>query len=122
MFTIIKVGSSVFFLGAQFFLYCYLLDRMNHERESVNFAIYSCDWMKMNIKFRTLLILTMRMNDANNLMIRASPKKVVNSQMFANNAYFGYLYVLFQVISITYNVVSVMLKTMNSNNKKTEQI
>jgi len=38
----------------------------------------------MDVKFKKLLLLTMRMNDANNLMIRASPKKVVNLQMFAN--------------------------------------
>ncbi|XP_026807283.1 odorant receptor 22a-like [Rhopalosiphum maidis] len=102
--TIIKLGSSALFISAQFFLYCYLLDRMNLKRESVNFAIYSCDWTKMDLKFKKLLLLTMRMNDANNLMIKISPKKVVNLQMFTN------------VISMSYNIISVMLKTTNSKN------
>jgi hypothetical protein len=38
----------------------------------------------MDLKFKKLLLLTMRMNDANNLMIKVSPKKVVNLQMFTN--------------------------------------
>ncbi|XP_029346487.1 uncharacterized protein LOC107884817 [Acyrthosiphon pisum] len=82
--TIIKLGSSAIFICGQFFLYCYLLDSMNLKREYVNFALYACDWSKMDIKFKKLLLLTMRMNDANNFIIRASPSKVVNLQMFAN--------------------------------------
>jgi len=38
----------------------------------------------MDMKFKNLLLLTMRMNDANNLMIKASPRKIINLQMFAN--------------------------------------
>ncbi|XP_022169050.1 odorant receptor 22b-like [Myzus persicae] len=102
--TIIKLGSSVIFIGSEIFLYCYLFGSMNLKRESVNFSLYSCDWTKMDNKFKKLLLLTMRMNNANNLMIKASPKKVVDLQMFAN------------VISIAYNVISVMLKSMDSNN------
>ncbi|XP_060875404.1 uncharacterized protein LOC132948778 [Metopolophium dirhodum] len=106
--NIIKLGSSAIFICGQFFLYCYLLDSMNLKRESVNFALYSCDWTKMDIKFKKLLLLTMRMNDANNFVIRATPRKVVNLQMFAN------------VMSMSYNIISVMLKSMDSNNQSTE--
>jgi len=98
----------------------------------------------MDIKFKKLLLLTMRMNDANNFMIRASPRKVVNLQMFAsvfilcsfyNNCTIYILYppttyllkhnitkryMLFQVISMSYNIISVMLKSMDSNNQSTE--
>lgn len=38
----------------------------------------------MDVKFKKLLFLTMQMNNANNLMIKASPKKIVNQQLFAN--------------------------------------
>jgi len=37
----------------------------------------------MDIKFKKLLLLTMRMNDANNWKIKATPKKIVDLQIFA---------------------------------------
>jgi len=50
----------------------------------VNTGIYSCDWTKMDVQFKKLLLLTMQMNNSNNLVIKASPKKFVNLQLFAN--------------------------------------
>lgn len=54
------------------------------QRQSVNTGIYSCDWVKMDVRFKKLLLLTMQMNNANNLVIKASPKKIVNIQLFTN--------------------------------------
>lgn len=50
--------------------------------ESVNFSIYACNWMKMDLKFKKLVLLTMRMNGVNQLMLRASPRKIINLQLF----------------------------------------
>jgi len=38
----------------------------------------------MDIKFKKLLLLAMQMNNANNLVIKASPKKFINLQLFDN--------------------------------------
>jgi len=54
------------------------------QRELVNFSIYSANWTQMDLKFKKLLLLAMRMNDANNLVIRATPKKIINLQIFAS--------------------------------------
>eukprot|EP00102_Acyrthosiphon_pisum_P024879 XP_016662089.1 PREDICTED: uncharacterized protein LOC107884465 [Acyrthosiphon pisum] len=97
--TIIKLGSSALYMCLHLYLYCYLFDSMNIKSQSVNTGIYSCDWTKMDIQFKKLLLLTMQMNNANNLVIKASPKKIVNLQLFAN------------IITMSYNVVSVMLET-----------
>ncbi|XP_060874501.1 uncharacterized protein LOC132948166 isoform X1 [Metopolophium dirhodum] len=97
--TIIKLGSSALYMVLHLYLYCYLFDSMNIKRQSVNTGIYSCDWTKMDIQFKKLLLLTMQMNNANNLEIKASPKKIVNLQLFAN------------IITMSYNIVSVMLET-----------
>ncbi|XP_025191437.1 uncharacterized protein LOC112591739 [Melanaphis sacchari] len=96
---IIKLGSSTSYTCVHLFLYCYLFDNMNVKLQSVNTRIYSCDWTRMDVKFKKLLLLTMQMNNANNLMIKASPKKIVNLQLFAN------------IVTMSYNIVSVMLKT-----------
>jgi len=38
----------------------------------------------MDLKFKKLLLLTMEMNNANKLMIKASPTKIVDLQTYAN--------------------------------------
>jgi len=38
----------------------------------------------MDIQLKKLLLFTMQMNNANNEVIKASPKKIVNLQLFAN--------------------------------------
>ncbi|KAF0712197.1 odorant receptor 46a-like [Aphis craccivora] len=82
--TLIKIGSSVIQITAKLFIYCYLFDSINIKRQLVNFGIYTCNWTKMDLKFKKLLLLTMQMNNANRMVIKASPKKVINLQLFAN--------------------------------------
>lgn len=38
----------------------------------------------MNLKFKKLLLLTMQMNKANEIMMKASMKKIINLQLFAS--------------------------------------
>lgn len=52
------------------------------QRELVNFGMYSCNWTEMDLKFKKLLLLSMRMNDANQIMIKASAKKIINLELF----------------------------------------
>ncbi|XP_022160523.1 uncharacterized protein LOC111026702 [Myzus persicae] len=100
--NIIKLGSSAIYMCLLLFLYCYLFDSMNIKRQSINSGIYSCDWTKMDVSFKKLLLLTMQMNNANNLVIKASPTKIVDLQLFAN------------IITMSYNIVSVMLKAVET--------
>lgn len=78
----------------------------------------------MDMKFKKFLLFTMRMNDANQLKIKTSYTKIVNLQLFASVTVSEYLLIgsrarhrscrlkrrrVFQVMSTTYNIVSVML-------------
>lgn len=54
------------------------------QRDSINFAIYSSDWTNMDLKAKKLILLTMKMNDANRLQMKASPRKIINLQIFAS--------------------------------------
>jgi len=38
----------------------------------------------MDLKFKKLVLLTMRVNDANQIKMKASIKKIVNLELFAN--------------------------------------
>lgn len=51
---------------------------------SVNFGIYSCDWTMMNLKFKKIVLLAMQMNNATQLILRVSPKKIIDLQLFTN--------------------------------------
>jgi len=44
--------------------------------------MYSCDWASMDLKFKKLLLLSMRMNDADKLMIKVTPTKIINLEFF----------------------------------------
>lgn len=111
------------------------------QRESVNLGIYSCNWTKMDLKFKKILLLTMRINDANQITTKASMIKIVNLQPFANVSfnllrlttnisnnhiikiikyyseplmlYFFNITVQFQVLMTFYNIVSFMVKTLS---------
>lgn len=52
--------------------------------EAVNIGMYSSNWVNMSVKEKKLLLLAMRMNNAIHIQIRASPKKLINLQLFAN--------------------------------------
>ncbi|CAH1736833.1 unnamed protein product [Aphis gossypii] len=105
---LIKIGSSVVYITGRLFIYCYLFDSINIKRESVNYSIYSCNWTKMDLKFKKLLLLTMQMNDANRMVIKASPRKIINLQLFAS------------IMSMSFNMVPVLLKITNSENHKSQ--
>ncbi|CAH1736831.1 unnamed protein product [Aphis gossypii] len=105
---LIKISISVVYITGRLFIYCYLFDSIYIQRESVNFNIYCCNWTKMNLKFKKLLLLTMQMNDANRMGIKASPKKIINLQLFAS------------IMSTSFNMVPVLLKIKNSEYYKSQ--
>lgn len=44
--------------------------------------MYSCNWTSMDLKFKKLLLSSMQMNDADKLMIKATPTKIINLELF----------------------------------------
>jgi len=54
------------------------------QKDSMNFALYSCDWTAMSLNYKKMLLFTMRMNDAEKLKLKISLRKIVNLEMFAS--------------------------------------
>lgn len=50
----------------------------------MNFALYSCNWTQMNIKFKKLLLLAMQVHTSNGLNMKLTAKLIINLEMFAN--------------------------------------
>lgn len=44
--------------------------------------MYSCNWTMMDLKMKMLLVFAMRMEDANKMMIKITPKKNINLRLF----------------------------------------
>jgi len=52
------------------------------KKESIVFALYSSNWTKMNIKCKKLILLTMKLNNANHKKLKFTETKIVNLEMF----------------------------------------
>ncbi|XP_025192483.1 uncharacterized protein LOC112592593 [Melanaphis sacchari] len=102
LFFKIKIITPIILLLFQLFLYCYFFGLINLKKESVIYGMFSCDWTSMDLKFKKLLLLSMRMNGADKLMLKATPTKIINLEFFV------------KVMITTYNIVSVMLNSLNS--------
>lgn len=44
--------------------------------------MHSCNWTMMDLKMKMLLVFAMRMEDANKMMIKITPKKNINLRLF----------------------------------------
>ncbi|CAH1710664.1 unnamed protein product [Aphis gossypii] len=100
--SIIKIIAPFSIVSFQIFLHCYFFGLINFKKASVSYGMYSCNWTSMDLKFKKLLLLSMQMNDADKLMIKATPTRIINLELFV------------KVMITTYNIVSVMLNTFNS--------
>ncbi|XP_060842462.1 uncharacterized protein LOC132922785 [Rhopalosiphum padi] len=97
MLTIIKLLTTFGTAIVLFLLLCYLLERINNIKESVHFGMYNCNWTSMNLRSKKMLLLSMQLNNANKLMIKITPKKIINLQFFNS------------VMITCYNIISAML-------------
>ncbi|XP_050057462.1 odorant receptor 94b-like, partial [Aphis gossypii] len=77
-----KMMCSLPALMFQIFMVCYLFDKLHKQKDSVIFALYSSNWTKMDMKCKKLILLTMRMNNANYKKLKFTRTKVVNLEMF----------------------------------------
>ncbi|XP_060836193.1 uncharacterized protein LOC132918876 [Rhopalosiphum padi] len=97
MLTIIKLLTTFGTVIVLLLLLCYLLERINNIKESVHFGMYNCNWTSMNLRSKKMLLLSMQMNNANKLMIKITPRKIIDLQFFNS------------VIITCYNIISAML-------------
>ncbi|XP_060852557.1 uncharacterized protein LOC132930615 isoform X2 [Rhopalosiphum padi] len=100
IFGVIKLISAFGYMLIVLFFICYLLERINNKMKSVHFGMYnSGNWTSMNLRSKKMLLLSMQLNNANEFMIKLTPRKIVNLQLFNS------------VIVTCYNVLSAMLNT-----------
>ncbi|CAH1724020.1 unnamed protein product [Aphis gossypii] len=80
----IKLLSAEIANTGHLFSACYLFSLIDIYNDTINFALYNCNWTEMNINFKKLLLFTMQMNNANNFKLNISTNIIVNLKLFTN--------------------------------------
>ncbi|XP_029342460.1 uncharacterized protein LOC107882864 [Acyrthosiphon pisum] len=83
----------------QIYYTCHAFGNLSHQKNVMNFALYSSDWTQMEIKFKKLLLLAMQMHDANKLDMKLTDKLVINLELFT------------RVINMCYSIFSVLVNS-----------
>ncbi|XP_050059676.1 odorant receptor 67a-like [Aphis gossypii] len=76
--NVIAFSWTLLVVGIQLYMYCSLLQNVNERRENINFGLYSCDWTRLDIEIKKLILLAMRMNNSNNLKINVTFTKFID--------------------------------------------
>ncbi|CAI6344517.1 unnamed protein product [Macrosiphum euphorbiae] len=83
----------------QIYYTCLAFGNLNHQKNVMNFALYSSDWTQMEIKFKKLLLLAMKMHDANKLDMKLTAELIINLELFT------------RVINMCYSIFSVLVNS-----------
>ncbi|XP_050526864.1 uncharacterized protein LOC126897369 [Daktulosphaira vitifoliae] len=102
----LKLVISFIAIAIEFFMECYLLELVTEKKEEFNLNLFKCNWTNMNLNFKKWMLLTQKQNNANQINLKLSPKKIISVQLFLS------------VINTSYTVVSVILNTISSPDKK----
>ncbi|KAL4098209.1 hypothetical protein QTP88_022856 [Uroleucon formosanum] len=66
----------------QIILVCYLFGHLHNQKDLIIFALYSSNWTEMDMKCKKLILLTMKMNNANHKKLKFTRTRIVNLEMF----------------------------------------
>ncbi|XP_029346749.1 odorant receptor 33b-like [Acyrthosiphon pisum] len=70
------------FCTFQMYMSCFVFNTLNIKKDSITFALYSSNWTEMDMKFKKLILLTMRMNDAHQQKLQYTKTKIINMEIF----------------------------------------
>ncbi|XP_050536780.1 uncharacterized protein LOC126902976 isoform X2 [Daktulosphaira vitifoliae] len=75
---IFSAFSNIF----QMLITCYLFHTINDEKEKINFALYCCNWTEMSIEYQQLILMGMRVNEAEKTKMKITTQKLINVHLF----------------------------------------
>eukprot|EP00102_Acyrthosiphon_pisum_P020628 XP_016657838.1 PREDICTED: odorant receptor 46a-like [Acyrthosiphon pisum] len=89
----------------QIFMVCYMFGKLHEQKDSIIFALYSSNWTEMDMKCKKLLLLTMKLNNANQKKLKFTRTRIVNMEMF------------FKTMGNCYTVISVLVNQIIKQNE-----
>ncbi|XP_022169093.1 odorant receptor 46a-like, partial [Myzus persicae] len=87
----------------QLFIICSLFGNIHKQKDSIVFALYSSNWTEMDMKCKKLILLAMKLNNANYKKLKFTRTKIVNLEMF------------FKTVGDCYTVISVLVNYIRKN-------
>ncbi|KAF0758873.1 Odorant receptor [Aphis craccivora] len=72
----LRLFAAIMTVTLQIYIICYVFDDVNQQKDSINFALYSSDWTQSHAQHKNLLLHAMRMNNAENLRLQVTRKKI----------------------------------------------
>ncbi|KAE9539985.1 hypothetical protein AGLY_005237 [Aphis glycines] len=66
----------------QMFMSCYVFDILHNKKDSMTFALYSCNWTEFDMKCKKLILLTMVMNNAHHQKLQYTRTRIINLEIF----------------------------------------
>ncbi|CAI6344534.1 unnamed protein product [Macrosiphum euphorbiae] len=85
------------FCTSQMYMSCFVFTTLNIKKDAISFALYSSNWTEMKMKYKKLILLTMRMNDAHQKKFHYTMTRTINIEIF------------YQTMRVCYTIVNVML-------------
>ncbi|XP_060858694.1 uncharacterized protein LOC132936046 [Metopolophium dirhodum] len=89
----------------QIYMMCYLFGNIHNQKDSIIFALYSSNWTDMDMKCKKLILLMMKLNNANHKKLKFTRTKIVNLEMF------------FKTMGNCYTVISVLVNYILKQNE-----
>ncbi|XP_025195448.1 odorant receptor 4-like [Melanaphis sacchari] len=93
-------------INFQLFMTCSLFGTINEKKDSIIFALYSSNWTDMDLKSKKIVLLSLTINNANQLKMKFTSTKIVNLEMFSHTMRF------------CYSIFSMLINYNNKNFKK----
>ncbi|XP_025205100.1 odorant receptor 46a-like [Melanaphis sacchari] len=100
--TIIRMLSLIPAFSFQIFMVCYLFGNLHNQNDSIVFSLYSSNWIEMDMKCKKLILLIMRVNNANFKKLKFTTLKIINLEFF------------FKTISNCYSIISVLVNQIKN--------
>ncbi|KAL4098223.1 hypothetical protein QTP88_022867 [Uroleucon formosanum] len=101
----IKIFSAIPATVFKLFGTCYLFGNIHDQKDSIIFALYSSNWPEMDMKCKKLILLAMKMNNANQKKLKFTRTKIINLEMF------------FKTIRDSYSILSVLVNYIKNMNE-----
>ncbi|CAI6362883.1 unnamed protein product [Macrosiphum euphorbiae] len=101
--TLVKASFGIPFCTFQMYMTCFVFNTLEIKKDSITFGLYSSNWTEMDLKLKKLILLTMRMANAQQDKLQFTRTRIINMELF------------YQTMRVCYTVVNVML---NCKNKK----
>ncbi|KAL4098228.1 hypothetical protein QTP88_022872 [Uroleucon formosanum] len=101
----IKIFSAIPITVFKLFGTCYLFGNIHDQKDSIIFALYSSNWPEMDMKCKKLILLAMKMNNANQKKLKFTRTKIINLEMF------------FKTIRDSYSILSVLVNYIKNMNE-----